>query len=168
MPTTSDDAKQEASPTVLNHFTSHKPRSASIGPNSPSNLTPDLESASPNPLHRNPWLPGFHNPPPFLTFLRHNWYDIGTQLLCLLTSLLLYAFCKPILPRYFPLYPGIERSSWGMKHSQPYLSEYITTIASAIISFAVPAAIMGAIALWGTRGFGDGNAAVWLPTSPYG
>jgi diacylglycerol diphosphate phosphatase/phosphatidate phosphatase len=53
-----------------------------------------------------------------------------------------------------------------MKHSQPYLKEYIDTTVSAIVSFAVPAAIMGAIALWGTRGFGDGNAAVCLAFLP--
>ncbi|KAH3968140.1 hypothetical protein HBH51_130950 [Parastagonospora nodorum] len=160
MPSTSDAAKPAASSAELAHVTSRQPQSTSNRSTSPSSLKHDLESANPNPSHYNHWLPGFHNPPLFLTFLRHNWYDIGTQLLCLLTSLLLYAFCQPILPRYFPLFRGVERTSWGMKHSQPYLSEYVSTITSAIISFAVPAAIMGAIALWGTRGFGDGNAAL--------
>jgi diacylglycerol diphosphate phosphatase/phosphatidate phosphatase len=36
----------------------------------------------------------------------------------------------------------------------------VDTIVSAVVSFVVPAAIMGAIALWGTRKFEDGNAAV--------
>lgn len=126
--------------------------------------SPDLEANTPSPTTQrpNPLFPGFHNPPPFLTFLRHNWPDIATQLLCLLTALLLYSFCPPILPRYFPLYPGVEKSAWGMKHSQPYLAEYVNTIVSAVVSFVVPAAVMGGIALWGTRSFKDGNAAVSL------
>jgi hypothetical protein len=123
---------------------------------------PDLETAKsdPPPPHRHPLIPGFHNPPPFLTFLRYNWLDIATQLLCALAAMLIYIYCPPLLPRYFPVFPGIERTSWGMKHSQPYRREYVGTILSGLVSFFVPALVMGAIALWGTRGFGDANAAV--------
>ncbi|KAH8731566.1 phosphatidic acid phosphatase type 2/haloperoxidase, partial [Phaeosphaeriaceae sp. PMI808] len=105
-------------------------------------------------------IPGFHNPPPFLVFLRRNWYDILTQFLCVTTAALLYYFCPPVTPRYFPLYRGVEQSAWGLKHGHPYIKEYVTTIVSAVVSFAIPAAIMGAIALWGTRSFEDGNAAL--------
>jgi diacylglycerol diphosphate phosphatase/phosphatidate phosphatase len=129
-------------------------------PSTPPPTPPlDLESATP-PRRRSPLIPGFHNPPPFLFFLRHNWYDIGTQLLCLLLALLLYSFVPPIMPRHFPLFPDIEKTAWGMKHSQPYLREYVDTIVSAVVSFVIPAAVMGGIALWGTRSFEDGNAAV--------
>jgi diacylglycerol diphosphate phosphatase/phosphatidate phosphatase len=121
----------------------------------------DTEAGTPNSLRRrSAFIPGFNDPPPFLVFIRHNGYDIATQLLCLLAAFFLYKFCPPIMPRYFPLYSGIEKSAWGMKHSKPYLPEYITTNMSAIVSFAVPAMIMGCIALWGTRRFEDGNAAV--------
>ncbi|KAF2026233.1 PAP2-domain-containing protein [Setomelanomma holmii] len=109
---------------------------------------------------RHPLVPGFDEPPPFLTFLRRNWYDILTQLLCVLIAFLLYRFSPPLTPRYFPVYPGVGKSAWGLKHGKPYLAEYITTITSAVVSFAVPAAVMGAIALWGTRDFRDGNAAL--------
>jgi diacylglycerol diphosphate phosphatase/phosphatidate phosphatase len=131
-------------------------------PHSSNRTESDIEANTPtSPYRRRPaFVPGFNDPPPFLVFLRYNWYDIGTQLLCLLIAFLLYKFCPPIMPRYFPLYSDIEKSAWGMKHSQPYLPEYITTNTSAIVSFVVPAMIMGGIALWGTRRFEDGNAAV--------
>jgi len=123
----------------------------------------DLEAAKPPPPPpKHPLVPGFNDPPPFLVFLRRNWYDIATQLLCVLIAFLLYTFCPPLMPRYFPVFPGVYTTTWGMKHSQPYLSEYVSTLVSAVTSFAVPAAVMGAIALWGTRGFGDANAAVSL------
>jgi diacylglycerol diphosphate phosphatase/phosphatidate phosphatase len=131
----------------------------------PASPSTDIESNTP-PKPRNALIPGFHNPPPFLVFLRHNWYDIATQLLCVLLAFLLYTFCPPIMPRYVPYYPGIEKSAWGMAHSRPLLPEYINTLVSAVLSFAVPAVVMGAIALWGTRRFEDGNAAVsfsWYP-----
>lgn len=132
--------------------------------NDGANDDTDIESAAPSTVpHRHHLLvPGFNNPPPFLVFLHHNWFDIATQLFCLLISFLLYTLCPPLIPRYFPLYPGIEKTSWGMQHSQPYLHEYVNTMVSAIVSFVGPAMIMGAVALWGTRGFGDGNAAVSL------
>jgi len=82
------------------------------------------------------------------------------MVLCLVAALLIYLFVPPLLPRYFPLYAGIENSAWGLKYAQPYRHEYITTAISALVSYLVPAAIMGAIALWGTRNFRDGNAAV--------
>lgn len=40
------------------------------------------------------------------------------------------------------------------------MKEYMDTNVSAIVSFFVPAMVMGGIALWGTRGFGDANAAL--------
>ena len=47
------------------------------------------------------------------------------------------------------------------------MKEYVDTNVSAIVSFFGPAAVMGGIALWGTRGFGDGNAAVSLLSSSF-
>lgn len=114
------------------------------------------------PQRKHVLIPGFNNPPPFLIFLRRSWYDIATQLLCVLAAFLLYLFCPPLMPRYFPLFPGIERTDWGIRHSQPRHNEYVDTPLSAAVSFAVPALLMGATALWGTRGFGDANAAVSL------
>jgi diacylglycerol diphosphate phosphatase/phosphatidate phosphatase len=145
--------------------TNNPPQPTMPPPNPPqsSNRTePDIEARTSNEprQRRSALIPGFNDPPPFRVFIRHNWYDIATQLLCLLAAFLLYKFCPPILPRYFPFYPGIEKTAWGMKHSRPYLDEYISTNTSAIVSFAVPAIVMGGIALWGTRRFEDGNAAV--------
>ncbi|KAF2827898.1 acid phosphatase/Vanadium-dependent haloperoxidase, partial [Ophiobolus disseminans] len=112
------------------------------------------------PRRKHPLVPGFINPPPFGTFLRRNWFDITTILLCVLTAWLLYKFCPPLMPRYFPLFENVQQTSWGIRHSQPFRSEYVTTIMSAAIAFVIPALIMGLIALWGTRGFGDANAAL--------
>lgn len=122
----------------------------------------DVESVAPvRPRRRGAGLlPGFHNRPPFGRWLRDNWLDIFTMILCLVAALLIYLFVPPLLPRYFALYPGIETSSWGLKYAQPYRHEYITTATSALVSYLVPAVIMGAIVLWGTRNFSDGNAAV--------
>ncbi|KAF1844094.1 acid phosphatase/Vanadium-dependent haloperoxidase [Cucurbitaria berberidis CBS 394.84] len=135
-------------------------------PNSSSliDANKDLEIASTQPpvqhRRRDAFIPGFRDRPPFIQWLRRNWLDIATQLLCLLTSFLIYTFSPPLLPRYFPLYPGIERSGFGRKYGQPYMGEYVSTLTSAIVSFGAPAAILGAIALWGTRRFRDGNAAL--------
>jgi diacylglycerol diphosphate phosphatase/phosphatidate phosphatase len=124
-------------------------------------LSSDIESGPPSTTsRRNRLIPGFHTRPPFLRFLRTNGYDIATQLVCVGIAWALYTYCPPIMPRYFPYYPGIEKSSWGMAHSRPYIKEYVNTIVSAVVSFVVPAAVMGGIALWGTRRFEDGDAAV--------
>jgi diacylglycerol diphosphate phosphatase/phosphatidate phosphatase len=119
----------------------------------------DIEANAP-PKRRHRLIPGFHDPPPFPRFLRTNGYDIATQLICTVIAFVLYKFCPPIMSRYFPYYPGIEKTSWGIAHSKPRLPEYIDTTMSAATSFVVPATIMGAIALWGTRRFEDGDAAV--------
>ncbi|KAI8932969.1 hypothetical protein NX059_010437 [Plenodomus lindquistii] len=105
-------------------------------------------------------LPGFDSRPPFRTWLRGNCLDLLTILLCALGALLIYLFVPPLLPRHFPLYPGVETSSWGRRYGQPVRPEYINTLTSALVSYLVPAAIIGAIALWRTRDFGDGNAAL--------
>jgi hypothetical protein len=116
------------------------------------------------PLHRRAALiPGFRNQPPFMVWLRHSWLDILTQLLCLLVAEIIYLFARPLMPRYFPLYPGVYLSPWGLRHGKPYLTEYITTLVSAIVSFAVPFVVMGAIGLWWVRDFWDTDAAVRIP-----
>ena len=107
-------------------------------------------------------VPRFHNNPPFLVWLRYSWLDILTQLSCLLIAEMIYLFAAPLMPRYFPLYPGIWTSAWGLKYGQPLLDEYINTLQSAIISFVVPLGIMGAIGLWYVRDFWESNAAVGI------
>lgn len=127
-----------------------------------STPAPDLEAVPEKPpVHRYAALiPGFNDRPPFMLWLRLCWLDVLTQLLCVLTAFLVYTFVPPIMPRYFPLYPGIEHSAWGIKYGSPYRSEYVTTAVSAAVSFAVPAVVMGAIGLWHVRSFWEGNAAV--------
>lgn len=104
--------------------------------------------------------PGFNNQPPFKTWLKASWLDIATQLLCLLVAELIYLLATPLMPRYFPLFDGVWTSPWGLQHGKPLLKEYITTLASAIISFGVPFLVMGAIGIWGVRDFWESNAAV--------
>lgn len=62
--------------------------------------------------------------------------------------------------RRFPVYPGIERSAFGVKYGQPFHKEYIDTPVSAVISFAGPFLAMGAVGLWKVKSFQDTNAAV--------
>ena len=51
------------------------------------------------------------------------------------------------------------------------MTEYVSTPVSAAVSFLVPLVVMGAFGLWGTRDFGETNAAVGYftstSTSPY-
>ncbi|KAH9869873.1 hypothetical protein J1614_006793 [Plenodomus biglobosus] len=138
------------------------PTSAPAAAPASSIRSADLESnATIKPPRRGAALmPGFRSRPPFRTWLRGNWLDLITILSCDLAALLIYLFVSPILPRLFPLYPGIETSAWGRRYGQPLRPEYVTTLVSALVSYLVPAAIMGAIALWRTRDFGDGNAAL--------
>jgi diacylglycerol diphosphate phosphatase/phosphatidate phosphatase len=116
---------------------------------------------------RNAFIPGFHSRPPFKIWLRNNWLDIITQLLCVLAAFMLYILAPPLVPRYFPLYAGIEHSAFGIKYGKPYMSEYITTLVSAIVSYVAPLLVMGGIGLWRSRDFADGNAAVSFPSNLY-
>jgi diacylglycerol diphosphate phosphatase/phosphatidate phosphatase len=109
---------------------------------------------------RDAFIPGFRDNASFADFLRHSWLDVMTMLSCLLLSALIYHFGQPLLPRYFPFYSGIETSAWGLKYGRPYHFEWITTTISAIVSFAVPLFVIGAIGLWGIRRFWETNAAV--------
>lgn len=104
--------------------------------------------------------PGFRNAPPFRVFVRRNWLDIVTQLVCVLVAWAIYLLAKPLMPRYFPLYPGVGTSAWGLKYGKPLLTEYVSTPVSAAVSFTVPLLVMGAFGLWGTRDFWESNAAV--------
>lgn len=108
-------------------------------------------------------VPAFSNNPPFKTWLRVSWLDIATQLTCLLIAEVIYLFATPLMPRYFPYFDGVWTTEWGLAHGKPLLAEYITTLVSAIISFAVPFVVMGAIGLWCIRDFWETNAAVCPP-----
>ncbi|KAF1837449.1 PAP2-domain-containing protein [Decorospora gaudefroyi] len=102
-------------------------------------------------------LPGYTNAPPLLSFLYENWADIATQLLCLTTAILLYTLCPPLMSHWLPSTPD---PTFGLKYGQPVRKEYINTIVMAVISFGVPAVVMGSVGLWCMRDFWDGNAAI--------
>ncbi|KAH6644607.1 phosphatidic acid phosphatase type 2/haloperoxidase [Boeremia exigua] len=104
--------------------------------------------------------PGFRDAPPFATWARRCWPDVLTQLLCLLVAELVYLFGAPLMPRVFPLYAGVERSAWGIAHGRARQAEYVNTLVSAVVSFAVPAGVMGAVGLWRVRAFWESNAAM--------
>lgn len=109
---------------------------------------------------RDAFVPGFYNRPPFMIWLRHSWLDILTQLLCVLASGLVQFLAKPLMPRHFPLYIGVEKSEWGLKYGKPYLEEYITTGVIAVFAYVVPLVILLITGLWGVRDFWESNAAV--------
>lgn len=156
IPSLSDIAEEH---TLRTTDSSHSPMK-SFNDNQPASFDPESQLKNTHSRWRDAFVPGFYNRPPFMEWLRHCWLDILTQLLCLLAAEMIYLFATPLMPRYFPLYLGVERSEWGLKHGKPYLEEYITTQISAIISFTIPFAIMSAIGLWGVRNFWDSNAAV--------
>jgi hypothetical protein len=112
---------------------------------------------------RDAFIPGFRDRSSFRDWLRHSWLDIATTLLCIVLSGALWLFARPLLPRSFPLYTGIETSAWGLKHSKPYQVEWITTATSALVSFLVPLLVISSIGLWGVRRFWETNAAVSCP-----
>jgi diacylglycerol diphosphate phosphatase/phosphatidate phosphatase len=88
-----------------------------------------------------------------------------TQLLCVLGAYLIYLFGTPLLPRYLPLYSGLHTTSWGLKYGKPYMTEYINTTVSAVVSFAGPFLVIGAVGLWKVRKFWDTHTAVSSTTS---
>ncbi|KAL5412683.1 hypothetical protein PMIN03_004152 [Paraphaeosphaeria minitans] len=109
-------------------------------------------------------LPKFRAPnppdrPTFKEWLQCCWLDVLTQLLCVLVAFIIYLTAPPLMTRYFPLYPGIHSTPWGLKYGQPYIGEYINTTWSAAISFVVPFLIMTAVSGWWFNSFWDGNAA---------
>ncbi|KAK7188488.1 PAP2 superfamily protein [Paraphaeosphaeria sporulosa] len=109
-------------------------------------------------------LPKFRAPnppdrPTLKQWLQRCWLDVLTQLLCILVAFIIYLTAPPLMTRYFPLYPGIHSTPWGLKHGQPYINEYINTAWSAAISFFVPFLLMAAVSGWWFNSFWDGNAA---------
>ncbi|KAF2874028.1 phosphatidic acid phosphatase type 2/haloperoxidase [Massariosphaeria phaeospora] len=121
---------------------------------------PDLEKNSPNagPKKRRFALAP-DQPPSFMYWLRRNWLDILTQLLCVGAAYAIYRAASP-RQKFFPYYPGIERSDWGLRHSQPYRSEYINTIVSAVLSFVVPLIIISLVGLLKDKSYWNTNNAV--------
>jgi diacylglycerol diphosphate phosphatase/phosphatidate phosphatase len=135
----------------------------------PTILSPHNNPTAPSKPSRFPKFRAPNPPdrPTFMQWLRCCWLDVLTQLLCILVAYIIYLTAQPIMPRYFPLYPGIHSSPWGLKYGQPYIAEYINTTVSAAVSFVVPFAIMAIVSGWYFNSFWDGNAAVRLPLSLY-
>jgi hypothetical protein len=106
-------------------------------------------------------IPGFRNPVPFRTFVRHNWLNIATQIACLGLAMAIYTFLPPLSPPLFAVYDGVMMSASGQAFAQPLRKEYINTAVMSILSYAGPAIIIGGVGgLWVLRDFNDSNAAV--------
>ena len=152
---------------------SHSP---DVSPSQPSHPIPTKRSPLQRLRSRFPKLYALtpSDSPTFKHWLRRCWLDVLVQLLCAAAAFIIYLFGKPVMPRYFPLYPNIYTSPWGLRHGQPYLTEYISTVVSAAVSFFVPFLIMSAISGMHFDSFWDANAAVrihflfnFLPSLPY-
>lgn len=115
---------------------------------------------SPPEKPHNRLIPGYDDKPPVMVWVRRSWLDLLTLALCTIASPIIYFFASPILPHYFPLFPGVRFTEWGMTHGLPLRPEYVNTFVSAGVGFLVPATIMGAMGLWMVRSFWDSNAAV--------
>jgi hypothetical protein len=134
----------------------------------PTFLSPHNNPTAPSKPSRFPKFRAPNPPdrPTFMQWLRCCWRDVLTQLLCILVAYIIYLTAQPVMPRYFPLYPGIHSSPWGLKYGQPYITEYINTTVSAAVSFVVPFVIMAIVSGWYFNSFWDGNAAVRLSPHP--
>jgi diacylglycerol diphosphate phosphatase/phosphatidate phosphatase len=130
---------------------------------------PALSIAKPShPPHPRPSLAQrlrMPDQPTFRTFARLCWLDILTQLLCTAIAFLLYKFVPPLAPKWFPVFPGMQTSAVGLRYGKPYLSEYVTTLVSAIVSFFGPLAIILLVGGLKVKSFWDVNSAVG-PFSP--
>lgn len=101
--------------------------------------------------------------PTFRTFTRLCWLDILTQLLCTGAAFLLYKFVPPLAPKYFPVFLGMETSAIGLRYGKPYLTEYVNTLVSAIVSFLGPLLVILLVGGLRVKSFWDVNSAVRLP-----
>jgi diacylglycerol diphosphate phosphatase/phosphatidate phosphatase len=98
--------------------------------------------------------------PNFRTFARLCWLDIVTQLLCTSTAFLLYKFVPPLAPKYFPVFSGMETSVVGLRYGKPFLTEYVNTAVSAIVSFLGPLSVILLVGGLRVKSFWDVNSAV--------
>ena len=121
----------------------------------------DLATSPPQPNPLTRLFPP--DTPKFTHWLRTSYLDILTQLLLAGTAFTIYLTASPLLPRYFPVYPGVYTSAWGLRYGQPVREEYVSTVVSAVVSFCVPFVVM---VVGERRGFGGGNAAVRLLEVP--
>lgn len=103
--------------------------------------------------------------PTFRSFARLCWLDILTQLLCTGIAFLLYKFVPLLAPKWFPVFPGMETSAVGLRYGKPYLTEYVNTLVSAIVSFLGPLAVILLVGGLKVKSFWDVNSAV-RPFSP--
>ncbi|KAJ4360525.1 uncharacterized protein N0V89_001090 [Didymosphaeria variabile] len=155
----------EAIPPYRPEETAQSARLARLRRRLPTFLSSPNKPTSPSKCDRfRERLPKFRAPnppdrPTFKEWLRRCWLDVLTQLLCVLVAFIIYLTASPLMPRYFPLYPGIHTTDWGLKYGQPYVNEYINTTWSAAVSFVFPFLIMSAISGWYFNSFWDGNAA---------
>lgn len=152
------EERSRATSSTESHIPSLDGAAEDFSPNMPAS-----KSAQQQRRRRDKLKPGFRNAPPFRVFVRRNWLDIVTQLACVLVAWTIYLSAKPLMPRYFPLYPGVGTSAWGLENGKPLLREYVSTPVSAAVSFVVPLLVMGAFGLWETRDFWESNAAVCCP-----
>jgi hypothetical protein len=120
----------------------------------------------------------FRDAPCFLVFVKENWLDLLSCLLCNLFALL-FVFVIPLpFQRYrvFPitqpngLHTTDERaSSVADQHiAYPYFPEIIDTVQSALISWAIPSTIIVLISVWRIGSFQDCNSAVGLHSLLHG
>ncbi|PVH95854.1 acid phosphatase/Vanadium-dependent haloperoxidase, partial [Periconia macrospinosa] len=126
----------------------------------PSPPQTSLPEAKPPSKFRQRVFPGVCDKPTFKQFVKRNWLDIATQLMCTLAGFLIYRFGEPLMTRRFPVFPDMYRTPFGIRYGKPWRKEYIGTLASAGVSFGLPAVVMAALGLWMVRSFQDTHAAI--------
>ncbi|PSN74543.1 PAP2-domain-containing protein [Corynespora cassiicola Philippines] len=133
------------------------PRPVQLAKPDPEKYPPEYPG-KPSVLHK--LFPPFPDAPTPRLFFTLCGFDIFTQILCNLLALALYLYGRPVMTRYFPYYHGISHNSWGLRHGMPLLPEYVSTGQSAVMSFFLPAIIIGLLGMHKVRSFWDTNAAL--------
>ncbi|KAF2649818.1 hypothetical protein K491DRAFT_170521 [Lophiostoma macrostomum CBS 122681] len=104
----------------------------------------------------NYWFPDDPGPK---KWIRAEWPDLLLIGLLLIIPALISQLAAPLTTQYFPLSDNTG-SLYTPKYAYPRRAEYITTLVSIVLSFALPFIIMGLISMCLIGSFWDNNSAI--------
>ncbi|KAF2737209.1 acid phosphatase/Vanadium-dependent haloperoxidase [Polyplosphaeria fusca] len=145
-----------------------EPYNPSLAMPTPSSLLKTASNSPPKKRNKRGYLL-FPDEPPFKKFLKDNWLDLITMLVCDVVASVL-VFLVPLPFTHYQLFPITEPQFMHPASSErgsivnpeiayPYLPEIISTLTSAIVCFLVPFFTMLLISVSRIRSFDDFNSA---------